>query len=334
MGTIDLKEIVDAISKLHEAAKVRSQTAGNIALIRANWKIGKRINDFLPGEGERNVYGDQVLEKLSKQLNGKFGRGFSRRSLNQMRRFNRLYTSGELRPKLTWTHYTFLIEIKSEKERKALEKRAIQEGLSSMALRSMVRTRSGREREAIRPGGKLYTYRTVERSNLYTERSETYLDLGFGMYSEELLSEIENAKELKHYPAFQLTNAESRKWKANSVGRSEQYLYLGYPERVVNGDTLQIKLDLGFKLLYRTRLRLSGVEAPEKGSDDESKIMRLMERKLKLCPVILVKTSRKERYGRWLARILYLEASKSPAKILKEGKLLNEEVRRAIRKLS
>ena len=62
METIDLKQIVDAISKLHESAQSKSRTAGNIVLVQANRKIGKQINSFLPGEGERNVYGERVLE--------------------------------------------------------------------------------------------------------------------------------------------------------------------------------------------------------------------------------------------------------------------------------
>ena len=327
MKSIDLKSVVATISNLHETAQSKSKTAGNIVLTQANWKIGKQLNSLLPKEGERNVYGERVLEQLSEQLNEKYGRGFSRRSLSQMRQFHRVYEADDLHPKLTWTHYTFLLEIKNDQQRKALERRAIKEGLTSMALRSMVRTRKGRESDQTRPEGKLYTYRTVEKPNLHTGRNETYLDFGFGIYNREQLNDIENTKELSDFPAFQLKQARKQgTWKAEPTERSDQHLYLGYPERVVDGDTLLIKLDLGFSLLHRTRLRLSGVEAPEKGSEYELKIMRLMERKLKPCPVILVKTIGMERYGRWLARILYMEGTRSASRILKDGKFLNEEL--------
>jgi hypothetical protein len=58
-----------------------------------------------------------------------------------------------------------------------------------------------------------------------------------------------------------------------------------------------------------------------------------MERKLKPCPIILVKTIGLERYGRWLAKVLYLEGTRSPSRILKNGKYLNLELIRAIRRL-
>lgn len=335
MKTIEISEIVQTISELHETARNSYKTAGNAVILKTNWQIGRHLNSLLPEAGERNQYGERVLEQLSEQLNGKFGRGFSRRNLNMMRQFQQTYAKDAIQHKLTWTHYRFLLEIENEKERRKLEQRALRENLSSIELQRLVKVSGELESRTIneRPTGKLNTYRIVTKPVLNNPREQSFLDLGFGIYTEEFLEQIDNPQNLKAMPAFQLEKQSKNKYSAEPVERDQQHLYLAYPERVVDGDTLVVKLDLGFGLLHRTRLRLSGVEAPERGTEHEQKIMRQMERKLKPCPVILVKTLGQERYGRWLAKILYLPGARNAKKIEKDGKYLNEELIRAIRRL-
>ena len=41
------------------------------------------------------------------------------------------------------------------------------------------------------------------------------------------------------------------------------YSYAAHIERVVDGDTLDVRVDLGFQIAYSCRLRLRGVNAPE-----------------------------------------------------------------------
>lgn len=41
------------------------------------------------------------------------------------------------------------------------------------------------------------------------------------------------------------------------------FTYKGYVERVIDGDTLKVEIDLGFRNWTRQTLRLRGVDAPE-----------------------------------------------------------------------
>lgn len=50
------------------------------------WNIGKAIMEIQQGD-ERASYGDAVLEKLSEKLTNEFGKGFSKRNLERMRKF-------------------------------------------------------------------------------------------------------------------------------------------------------------------------------------------------------------------------------------------------------
>ena len=47
------------------------------------------------------------------------------------------------------------------------------------------------------------------------------------------------------------------------------YQYACKVDRVVDGDTIDVVLDLGFDILYRTRVRLYGIDTPESRTRDK-----------------------------------------------------------------
>lgn len=52
------------------------------------WEIGRRIVEFEQGGQERAEYGQALIERLAEDLGTRFGRGFSRQNLWQMRAFH------------------------------------------------------------------------------------------------------------------------------------------------------------------------------------------------------------------------------------------------------
>jgi hypothetical protein len=60
------------------------------------WEIGRRIVEFEQGGAERAAYGDALVERLAKDLTQRFGRGFSRQNLWQMRAFFRAWPAQEI----------------------------------------------------------------------------------------------------------------------------------------------------------------------------------------------------------------------------------------------
>lgn len=78
--------------------------------------------------------------------------------------------------------------------------------------------------------------------------------------------------------------------------------------RVVDGDTVDLRLDLGLDISLNLRVRLSGIDAPERGKPGGSEATAWLSEKLKPRVDVLVKTEkdRREKYGRYLATIYLL----------------------------
>lgn len=81
--------------------------------------------------------------------------------------------------------------------------------------------------------------------------------------------------------------------------------------RVLDGDTVLAEIDLGFRISYRTPIRLAGLDAPElhRGTPDEKArglaAKQRLEELAKLQPTGIVATSLDpfEKYGRVLGRL-------------------------------
>ena len=89
------------------------------------------------------------------------------------------------------------------------------------------------------------------------------------------------------------------------------YEYRATIRRVVDGDTVDVTLDLGFNILYNSRIRLLGINTPESRTRDlqEKKLgLAAKERVKELCPVgskVMLKTTKDGRgkFGRILGEI-------------------------------
>ena len=67
---------------------------------------------------ERAAYGETVLEKLSQKLTAEFGKGFSKRNLERMRKFYIYFPiATTVLTQLSWSHYLEIIEIEEEAKR-------------------------------------------------------------------------------------------------------------------------------------------------------------------------------------------------------------------------
>jgi predicted nuclease of restriction endonuclease-like (RecB) superfamily len=100
------------IKQLIEGARARAAAAVNSEMVRLYWSIGERIRkDILAFE--RAAYGEQIVDALSRQLGGEYGRGFSRPNLFHMIRFAETFPDRKivyaLSRQLSWTHLRQII---------------------------------------------------------------------------------------------------------------------------------------------------------------------------------------------------------------------------------
>jgi micrococcal nuclease len=85
--------------------------------------------------------------------------------------------------------------------------------------------------------------------------------------------------------------------------------YVRKVENVVDGDTIDVLIDLGFDILFQSRVRLAGIDTPEsRTSDKAEKVLGLeskeyLKKHLKDAKSVIIKTEKmdsSEKYGRIL----------------------------------
>ncbi|MCD4818260.1 MAG: PDDEXK nuclease domain-containing protein [Candidatus Cloacimonetes bacterium] len=136
---IDSSNFYVKITKLlKEARKIVVQNV-NHTMVLTYYEIGRMIVEEEQGGQKRAGYGKHLLKGLSKRLSSEFGRGFSKRNLEQMRQFFLIYSktqtvSAEF--KLSWSHYLKLMRISDENERKFYE---IETAENNWSLRELQR---------------------------------------------------------------------------------------------------------------------------------------------------------------------------------------------------
>lgn len=118
-----------------ETARQNAIKAINTELVKANWEIGRHIVEFEQQGNERAEYGTDLLARLSKDLKLRYGKGFGRRNILDMRRFYLAYQKWQtVSAKLNWSHYISLISISDDVERKFYERQAVNQNLSVREL--------------------------------------------------------------------------------------------------------------------------------------------------------------------------------------------------------
>ena len=92
----DYVGIHSAIVKLLEEARRAAARSVNALMTASYWEIGRRIVEAEQGGQERAEYGEQIIKRLAEDLTTRFGRGFSRQNLQQMRLFYLGWPTGQI----------------------------------------------------------------------------------------------------------------------------------------------------------------------------------------------------------------------------------------------
>lgn len=111
----------------------------NTTLVNTYFNIGKIIVENEQNGTIRAEYGKDILKNLSKKLTTKFGTGFSRSNLQNMRIFYTKYKNCQpLASNLSWSHYCYLIYIEDNNERSFYEKECINSKWSKRELKRQI----------------------------------------------------------------------------------------------------------------------------------------------------------------------------------------------------
>jgi hypothetical protein len=106
--------ICGGIFELLDAARRAAARSVNALMTASYWEIGRRIVEAEQKGRRRAGYGEQLIARLSADLTGRFGRGFSVDNLELMRRFFLAYPRSVISETLSRKSGEVAVGLKSE----------------------------------------------------------------------------------------------------------------------------------------------------------------------------------------------------------------------------
>jgi len=308
--------------------------------VKIYWETGNLIQSHIKQNKDRAEYGTEVVKRLSRDL------GVEISTLHRCVRFAQTYPRLKIvggRPQFSWTHYRKLITVTDGRKRDMLEQRVIEHAWSADELAVQIKSGHGKRPVALRDSrekstdqqkllapqcGKLYTYQIIRRPELgeQGQASDLLLDLGFGMYkrvsprlqgrfiADQIIESTYDDKE------------ETYALRTSERTAKDLFTYQAVIEKVIDADTLKVRIDLGFDLEHRETLRMRDIDAPEVGTKEGDTARNFMRSLLKEASLIVLRSSRSDKYDRYLADVFIPQADEpDPATDVYLNNLLLQE---------
>lgn len=333
---ITLKNYKKLLTKIQQTI---SKTKKNIVKtvdyqkVLMSWEVGKEIDLHLKGQ-DKAEYGEQLFLQLTKDT------GIEKTTLYKMRAFYKAYPKiPSQKNSLSWSHYRSLVAVKDDETRLQLENLVVEKSLGADRLQkeitvtkkkkiaTKIATKKSDEKisQLKVKRGKLGTY-TIKRSEELGVRKEE-IDLGFNVFLD--LSVIHSSS-----PVILSAAKDLRKRASNSVHKilrftqddKEWFTYVATLERVVDGDTIHAKIDLGFGIFHREIIRLAKINAAESDTAEGKKATAALKKILDGVKFLILRTNKTDIYGRYVADIFFDEKKRetNPQKVADCGTYLNQ----------
>lgn len=137
----DYQELLDQVGDELHNGRVSYASATNSIMLNTYWNIGKDIVEFEQKGNSKADYGSETLNNLSKDLTERYGKGFSRSSVYNMRKLYITYPKIQtLSGFLSWSHYIELLKIDDPLERSFYEKECASEGWGVRELKRQMKS--------------------------------------------------------------------------------------------------------------------------------------------------------------------------------------------------
>lgn len=81
------------------------------------------------------------------------------------------------------------------------------------------------------------------------------------------------------------------------------YQYSAIVNRWIDGDTVDLIVDLGFNIKIKERFRIVDLDTSERGEESYQEAIVLAETIMPIGSEHLVETVKKDKYGRWLVKL-------------------------------
>lgn len=141
LHSVKVEKIYNEIAILIEEAKRNVAIKVNRDITILYWNIGKYITKNILNN-EKPEYGKAVIESLSKRLIEEYGKGYGIKNIFRMLRFYEYFPDFEilstLSTKLSWSHFSELLQISNNIKREFYSTMCINENWSVRTLRERI----------------------------------------------------------------------------------------------------------------------------------------------------------------------------------------------------
>lgn len=172
--------------------------------------------------------------------------------------------------------------------------------------------------------GQINTYRLAE-ALIVLPKGKVFVDCGFRVWcpAKCALTRIPQdvlVQTLKSGASYKVVKSER--------AQQDLYTYKARLKRLIDADTLWAEIEVGFGAVTLQKLRLRGIDAPEVTTAAGRRARRFVEKLLKPCPFIIVKTykDRTDKYDRYLVDVFFLPEGKDAQVVAAEGVCLNQRL--------
>ncbi len=314
------------IQLLHDVRKTLLDGQARIESqrVRTYWQTGQHIAQHILKYSDRAQYGSQTIARLANDLN------LDKTTLHDCVQFAQVYPRCPIvgsSLQLTWTHFREFIRISDEKERKRLQRATHRNGWTVKELiqrvevskpkriaQNITKSKPVKQKLLTPLRGEPYTYKIIKRSHVEnSKKSGLCLDLGFGASLEINPRALSQLKEGDFVTSTRKAGKYSYHKKEGATDK-DRFTYYASIERIIDADTFKVNFDLGFKTHLSHTIRLRGLDCPEIKTKEGVAAKNFVQSYIKEADRILVRSSRDDKYGRFLADVFILSPS-----FVKEG---------------
>ncbi|MBI1977202.1 MAG: thermonuclease family protein [Candidatus Omnitrophica bacterium] len=275
--------------------------------VETYWQMGRLIHEHILHHKDRADYGKKVIVRLQKDLS------VHETVLRRTIQFYEAFPIHATWRKLSWSHFRALLSVEDDQKRIELAKKADANNWTVQELEAQIRKLTSHKKQLPHTNalsaplklktpilGPLHHYQIKNSENLHWNRATLLVDLGFTVYAEAERFELQKIKEGDIVASVKEEHDIYNVKKAKEATRDSLFTYKAFVERVIDGDTLKLQIDLGFGVWTRQVIRLRGLDAPEIGTKKGMRAKRFLETELGKTAFVLLKSTRSDKYDRYL----------------------------------
>ncbi|MEW5894933.1 MAG: hypothetical protein AB1650_04135 [Candidatus Omnitrophota bacterium] len=320
------QQLINSLHMTWAEGLAAAQRALEYHRVKTYWNFGIQLKFYID---EHHILTNvKFYKKLSKKMKEQKGDHISYDTLRRTVQFSREYPVFPENTPLTFTHYLNLLRVHDPRARQRLELLAIKKSMTVEQLQQEINSLCLVEQPLVleKPAqlkferGEPYVYAIKNMKDINGKRIYR-VDCGFKIHK-NISSKNASYEKGGSIVRFVKTGETYSSYMCGKL-RDKRYTYSAIVKKVVDGDTFDATVDVGFGIWIEDRFRLKGINCEEMKSGGAA-AKAFLNKKFRECPSIVIRTFKEGMYGRWLADVFLMKGESDPRVIAKEGEYLNQ----------